>query len=383
MPSAEAEPMTASSRTCERTDRDSDMPDAPRRALLLTGRPGLGAKVERRLENLGVETDRRIDPRRAVEAAREEAVDLVIVDDSFPGSIRELLLAAVRERSPGASAVWLSASASVAETLAAMRIGFADILSLPLRGEEFEHRIDSVLRRADPMRRTAERAAHWEQVSRRLDRARRDADRAAADARSDLDDAREETRRRVEEAVVSSEFRTLLRQELDVENMLRTAMEYLLTRTGPTNAAVFLDNGEGRWNLAAYVNYRIPRTSIATALDKIAEQVCPSVAEQEGILCFSDVGEFVESIGPEGEPLADQEVVAFGCRRENECLAVAVLFRDRREPFPDSCAGLFDLLRAILAEQMSSIVRIHHRARPQWPEETGGGCDEGDWDVAA
>jgi len=383
MPSAEAEPMTASSRTCERTDRDSDMPDAPRRALLLTGRPGLGAKVERRLENLGVETDRRIDPRRAVEAAREEAVDLVIVDDSFPGSIRELLLAAVRERSPGASAVWLSASASVAETLAAMRIGFADILSLPLRGEEFEHRIDSVLRRADPMRRTAERAAHWEQVSRRLDRARRDADRAAADARSDLDDAREETRRRVEEAVVSSEFRTLLRQELDVENMLRTAMEYLLTRTGPTNAAVFLDNGEGRWNLAAYVNYRIPRTSIATALDKIAEQVCPSVAEQEGILRFSDVGEFVESIGPEGEPLADQEVVAFGCRRENECLAVAVLFRDRREPFPDSCAGLFDLLRAILAEQMSSIVRIHHRARPQWPEETGGGCDEGDWDVAA
>jgi len=383
MPSAEAEPMTASSRTCERTDRDSDMPDAPRRALLLTGRPGLGAKVERRLENLGVETDRRIDPRRAVEAAREEAVDLVIVDDSFPGSIRELLLAAVRERSPGASAIWLSASASVAETLAAMRIGFADILSLPLRGEEFEHRIDSVLRRADPMRRTAERAAHWEQVSRRLDRARRDADRAAADARSDLDDAREETRRRVEEAVVSSEFRTLLRQELDVENMLRTAMEYLLTRTGPTNAAVFLDNGEGRWNLAAYVNYRIPRTSIATALDKIAEQVCPSVAEQEGILRFSDVGEFVESIGPEGEPLADQEVVAFGCRRENECLAVAVLFRDRREPFPDSCAGLFDLLRAILAEQMSSIVRIHHRARPQWPEETGGGCDEGDWDVAA
>ena len=383
MPSAEAEPMTASSRTCERTDRDSDMPDAPRRALLLTGRPGLGAKVERRLETLGVETDRRIDPRRAVEAAREEAVDLVIVDDSFPGSIRELLLAAVRERSPGASAVWLSASASVAETLAAMRIGFADILSLPLRGEEFEHRIDSVLRRADPMRRTAERAAHWEQVSRRLDRARRDADRAAADARSDLDDAREETRRRVEEAVVSSEFRTLLRQELDVENMLRTAMEYLLTRTGPTNAAVFLDNGEGRWNLAAYVNYRIPRTSIATALDKIAEQVCPSVAEQEGILRFSDVGEFVESIGPEGEPLADQEVVAFGCRRENECLAVAVLFRDRREPFPDSCAGLFDLLRAILAEQMSSIVRIHHRARPQWPEETGGGCDEGDWDVAA
>lgn len=381
--SAEAEPMNAPIRTQRRTESESHLPVPRHRALVLTGRSGLGAAVERRLETLGVETVRRTDPRRANATGRDEAFDLVVVDDSFPVSIRETVVAAVRERSPGVSAVWLSESASVAETVAAMRVGFGDIVGLPLRQDEFEHRIDAVLRRFDPLRRSTERAAHWRQVCRKLNAARRKADQAAAEARSDLDHVKEETRRQVEEAVVASEFRTLLRQELDVESMLRTAMEYMLTKTGPTNAAVFLDNGDGRWNLAAYVNYRIPRTSISSAIDRIAEEVCPNVAGQEGILRFSDVGEFVESIGPEGEPLADQEVVAFGCHRDKECMAVAVLFRDRREPFPEACAGLFDLLRSILADQMSSIVRIHHRAKPQWPEETGGGCDEGDWDIAA
>jgi len=375
--------MNAPTRSQNRTADRPDVSAASYRALVLTGRSGLGAALERRLQPIGVAVERRTDPRRAIEAASGEAYDLVVVDDSFPFSIRESLVSAARERSPGASAVWLSESASVAETVAAMRIGFGDIIALPLRPEEFEHRIGTTLRRSDPVRRSTERAAHLRQVCRKLNHARRRADQAAAEARSDLDQVREETRRQVEDAVVSSEFRTLLRQELDVESMLRTAMEYMLTKTGPTNAAVFLDNGEGRWNLAAYVNYRIPRTSISAALDRIAEEVCPNVAGQEGILRFSDVGEFVESIGPDGEPLADQEVVAFGCRRKDECLAVAVLFRDRREAFPDSCAGLFDLLRTILAEQMSSIVRIHHRAKPQWPEETGGGCDEGDWDIAA
>lgn len=383
MPPSEAEPMSAPIQTRVRNaDRDG-IDTVPYKALVLTGRTGLGASVERRLASLEVDVDRRTDARRAIETGVENVYDLVIVDDSFPVSIREAVVSAVRQRSPVACAIWLSDSASVAETVAAMRVGFGDIVALPLRPGEFEQRIGTALRRCDPVRRSAERAAHWRQVCRKLNHARRKADQAAAEARSDLDLAREETRRQVEDAVVSSEFRTLLRQELDVESMLRTAMEYMLTKTGPTNAAVFLDNGEGRWNLAAYVNYRIPRTSISSALDRIAEEVCPNVAEQEGILRFSDVGEFVESLGPDGEPLADQEVVAFGCRGKNECLAVAVLFRDRREPFPDACAGLFDLLRNILAEQMSQIVRIHHRAKPQWPEETGGGCDEGDWDIAA
>jgi len=368
-----------------RTEGASTTPHRPatRSALLVTGRPTLSANARRRLSSMGIPCETRSDARRAAATLREGSYDLLIIDDSFPPSVCEGLIEALRERDPSATAVWLAESASVAETVAAMRIGFDDILSLPLREEELALRLDAASRRQETIRRSQRRLARWRLVCRQLNAARHEADRAASEARGDLDQARAETVRQVEDAVLSSEFRTLLRQELEVESLLRTAMEYLLTKTGPTNAAVFLNNGGSKWGLGAYVNYRIPRASISVVLDRIAEQVCPQVAGQTGILRFTDVAEFVESVGPEGEPLKDQEVVSFGCHHEGECLAVVVLFRDRREAFREGAAATLDLMRSILAAQMASIVRIHHRSKPQWPDEATDAHEEGGWDAAA
>ena len=41
------------------------------------------------------------------------------------------------------------------------------------------------------------------------------------------------------------EFTGLIKQELDIENLLRTTLEYVLGRSGPTNAAVFLPTTSG------------------------------------------------------------------------------------------------------------------------------------------
>ena len=358
-------------------------PTTSRRAIAICGRNALAPSLRRQLARLGIECDTRTDPRRAAAQLRSQVYDLLLIDDAFPPAIRAELVRALHERDCAGAAIWLTESASVAETVAAMRMGFEDILALPLREEEFAVRISEVLRKREQLRRSAERLARWRLVCRRLNQARHEAGRAIEEAVSDRDAAREETRRQVAEAATASEFRTLVRQELDVESLLRTSMEYVLSKAGPTNAAVFLDNGEGKWTLGAYVNYRIPRGSITSALERIADQVCPSVASQSGILRFDDVADFVNSVGAEAEPLADQEIVAFACRHEDEPLAVAVLFRDRNEPFADESAATFDLLREILAAQMASVMRINHRAKPQWPEEAGEGCDEGDWNEAA
>jgi len=40
-------------------------------------------------------------------------------------------------------------------------------------------------------------------------------------------------------------------------------------------------------------------------------------------------------------------------------------------------------MRSILAAQMASIVRIHHRSKPQWPDEATDAHEEGGWDAAA
>lgn len=353
------------------------------RVLLVTAGGSAGASLRKRLAAMGFECEVRNDARRAEASLLSEPFDLLICDDSYPASVAESLIRAMRTAEPSASAIWLASAPSVAETVQAMRIGFSDILSLPLHGDELKLRIDALLARQGPLRDRDRRLARWKQVCRRLNQARHESDRQAEELAGSLEEERRDGQRRIDEAVMTSEFKTLLRQELEVESLLRTAMEYLLTKTGPTNAAVFLNNGGGRWGLGAYVNYRIPRTSVATVLDRIADQVCPSVASQEGILRFGDVQEFVEAVGPEAEPLADQEIVAFGCHHEGECLAVAVLFRDRRESFPESAAGLLDLLRKVIASQMSAVVRIHHRASPAWPQEAADEREEGEWDAAA
>ena len=50
-------------------------------------------------------------------------------------------------------------------------------------------------------------------------------------------------------------------------------------------------------------------------------------------------------------------------------MAVMVLFRSKDEPFEESLATTIDILRAIFAEQVAHVIRVHHRASPSWPKD--------------
>ena len=45
------------------------------------------------------------------------------------------------------------------------------------------------------------------------------------------------------------------------------------------------------------------------------------------------------------------------------------LFRSSDRPFGPELAGTLDILRAIFAEQLSQLIRVHHRAKPEWPDD--------------
>ena len=47
------------------------------------------------------------------------------------------------------------------------------------------------------------------------------------------------------QGMIVTEFGGLIRQELDIESLLRTTLEFVLGRCGPTNAAVFLPTTSG------------------------------------------------------------------------------------------------------------------------------------------
>ena len=98
--------------------------------------------------------------------------------------------------------------------------------------------------------------------------------------------------------------------------------------------------------------------------------------------------ESLNAIGLLFQDLLDQVVqyiaVAAG-KRLDECGGIIVLFRSRSIPFDEASERTVDALRSIFAEQISSILRVHRRALPVWPDEAIGGEDDdyGFGDLAA
>jgi len=279
------------------------------------------------------------------------------------------LIEELSQLSPGTKAVALLTRRSFDDSVSALRCGAIDVLALPAEAEDLDSRIETALLRARTDQLHDERIASLMRVCKRLNTAREEIAEQVDVLCKELVAAYEETNEQVNEATMVSEFRTLLRQELDVEDMLRSALEYLLTKTGPTNAAVFLPDEGGAWSLGAYVNYDCPRESIASLLETLGEAVCPQMAEEDELVRFEDTQEFAEWVGTDVAVLAQCQVIAYACMHEGRCMAIVVLFRNRSQPFAESLAHTLDLLRPIFAAQLHQIVRVHHRLSGLWPRQ--------------
>ena len=108
----------------------------------------------------------------------------------------------------------------------------------------------------------------------------------------------------------TTEFRTLIGQELDVEQMLRTSLEYIMEKVGPTNGVVFLREAEGDYGVGAYVNYEWQDRNILPTLELLGSAVCPQMQEDPGLLKFDDASDFAQCEGVDAELFNDAEVVA-------------------------------------------------------------------------
>ncbi len=298
-----------------------------------------------------------------------DACDVVVVaacdcDERLADDIRRL--------QPHASIVLAGPHANVNELTRAMRFGATDFLVGSLGADEVE---DRIMRAADRSRESADR----DRRLRRLDAIVRRIDEPGSTATPDVTDS-EGTLDRV---AMRSEFRTLLRQELDVEDLLRTALEYMLVKTGPTNAAVFLAGGDGRFGLGAYVNYEHQRRVMEPMLQRLCDEASPRIAEEPEILRFDDAVDFVKDcdLGSEVDP--NMEMVAVPCTHDDECLAVVYLFRSAAEPFAESVAVVLDDLRCLLAEQLDRLIRVHNRLEQAWPEDAADADEQDGWDDLA
>jgi hypothetical protein len=175
---------------------------------------------------------------------------------------------------------------------------------------------------------------------------------------------------------MAAELNAILRQELELESLLRTVLEYVLKKIGSTNAAIFLPSTTGDYTLGAYVNYDCPKDSAETLLDHMADTIAPAFEQREDIAMMRGLGE-LKANGSGSDWLEDSTIAAFSCRQDGECLGVVVLFRDRRNPFSAQTIHALKIIRDLFGKQLSRVIKTHHRHLPknQWGGFGAGGDD--------
>ena len=306
-------------------------------------------------------------------------IDLIFVSERVPASVYAPIAAQARRISSSTKLLVVGERPRAAVLLDAVRAGAVDWIDLSAEDGTQASRIHAALELGRDDRRREERIARLKGICRKLAVTRGEISKQVDSLSDDLNHAWSDVRERLDEAALAGEFRGLLSQELDVEELLRTAMQYLLTKTGATNAAVFLPGSKAtQFGLGAYVHYDCPRTSAAPLLTRLADDVCPRLAASNDIVRFADTDEFVRSLGVEASVLDDAELIAWPAHHGGECYGVFFLFRNRSEPFRDELASLVDVLRPVFAAQMAKLVRVHHRSKFEWPQMRGSISDAND-----
>lgn len=169
---------------------------------------------------------------------------------------------------------------------------------------------------------------------------------------------------------VRAEFGVLARLELDVESLLRTTLEYVLHKIGPTNAAVFLPTAGQDFTLGAYVNYDCPKDCVDMLLDHVAASVAPAIEADPSMRLHRGEEALDDLMGEHAAWLTGCEAVTFAAEHDGELLAAVALFRDDRDPFDAQTLRRLGVISDLLAQQLARIIRVHHRHLPkeQWDE---------------
>ncbi|MBL0922760.1 MAG: response regulator, partial [Phycisphaerales bacterium] len=268
-------------------------------------------------------------------ALRRRRYDAAVIDLRLPEGDGVALVREWSARAEGPRAIVLARSGSLEDAMDAMRSGARDLIVRPFEGADLATRVRRAL---DEGRRERTREQEVERLRRACSRMQ--ADRKAVTRQvdslcNDLADAYEELAEQMSHVSMASEFASLLKQELDVESLLRTCLEFVLTRTGPTNAAIFLPSNHCDYSLGAYVNYDCPKDSAEVLLDHLADVLAPRVDRAERLIEAPDDAGLERLLGAdEAHWLAGTGAIAYPCRHEGECLAVLVLFRDRTKVYP-------------------------------------------------
>jgi DNA-binding response OmpR family regulator len=307
-------------------------------------------------------------------------VDVALIAAALPdGDGMTLARDVIASRHP-AQAILIADKPSFNQAIDVLRLGAADLLVKPLDARELIDRVQFALARQQRESAHTQRLHRLRRVCKKLNHMREEVTQQVDILCNDLITAYQELASQMANVSQANEFGSIIKDELDLEKVLRRTLEYLVNKAGPTNAAIFLPSSMDEFTLGGYVNYDCDADSADVLLDHMADIVAPRISEREtsglpgaGVMHLTDNESLVEWIGDDAAYFEDSHVVGFACKHEGETLAVLVLFRDGADPFTAELLDTCDALAPALAAYLARIIRIHHR---QIGGATFGGDDE-------
>jgi DNA-binding response OmpR family regulator len=368
-----------------RPDRSADDPTAPPRILIVSQIKTERDRLRARLSGLTERFALTECGESGLAALRAMPFDLALVRNDLPGGTGVEWARRAAAEHPALATIIIEDDPSLDDAVEAMRAGAADLITPSATPAELIARVQGAVRRSRAVRARERRIDRLKHACRQLNSARQEVTRQVGSLCNDLVSAYQELSDQMSQVSIATEFASVIKAELDVEGLLRAGLEYILTRVGPTNAAVFLPSSSRDYSLGAYVNYSCPKDSADVLLDNLANTVAPKLEERDDILLLADSDDVSAFLGADATWLTDSTATAFACRHDNECLAVVILFRDEHTPFEESLLPMLRTIADLFAHQLARVIHIHHRHLPkdQWGsfDQLEGGDD--DLDLAA
>ncbi|WP_432798164.1 response regulator [Poriferisphaera sp. WC338] len=254
---------------------------------------------------------------------------------------------------------------SIDDAVVAIRMGLTDILMRPLEISDVNRCLQKLIEKQAKDKDQVIRVDRLRRLCKKLNQAREDVSQQVDVLCNDLVMAYQELANQMQQVVQTSEYSTIVKEELELESLLRKSLEYMIEKVGPANAAIFLPSGVDQYTLGGYVNYDCTEDSADMLLAHLADVVAPKIAMRDELLHITDNGSLDYWIGDDAAYLADSHVIAVPCLHEGETLCVFVLFRDQAEPFEDLMVETCSALGPLMAESLARVIRVHHRVAPE------------------
>ncbi|MHC4994653.1 MAG: response regulator [Planctomycetota bacterium] len=309
----------------------------------------------------------------------DRCVDLALVDVTLPDGDGLDLAGELHGRATPIQSIVITGKPSMDRAVDAIRAGAADFLPKPLNLVDLNTCVDKALERHTEHAKMADRVERLRRLCKKLNKARIEVTEQVDILCNDLVMAYQELAGQMKHIQLTTEFKTMIDDELDLENLLRRALEFMLHQVGPTNAVVFLPSQMGGYSVGGYINYTFDKTTADVLLSYLSDTAAPRIAEMDEPGFFADDAEINLWLDDESAWLSGCQLVVIPCKHDGETLASIMLFRDRGEEFDEDAVDGLNAVGPIFAKHLVKVIGIHHRHVAD-DEDEDWGLGYGDYD---